>query len=235
MTRENLEQILIDEFKIIDNSICYKLYMYYELLIKYSKVMNLTTIVELDEAYIKHFYDSLLLGKVVDLKQKISLVDIGTGAGFPGLVLKIVYPNLHVVLVEPTAKRCKFLNEVIRELKLSGVEVINDRAEKFIIDHRESYDIVTARAVSRLNILTELCVPFVKLNGYFIPMKAINYEEELEENKIASGTLGVKLDKIKKFKLPLDMGERVLLIYKKTRETNEIYPREYARIKKNPL
>lgn len=235
MTRENLEQILNDEFKILDTSICYKLYMYYELLIKYSKVMNLTTIVDIDEVYIKHFYDSLLLGKVVDLKQKISLIDIGTGAGFPGLVLKICYPNLHVVLVEPTNKRCNFLNEVIKELKLTGVEVVTARAEKYIVNNRESFDIVTARAVSKLNILSELCVPYVKLNGFFIPMKAINYEEEVENNKIASGALGVKLDKIKKFSLPLNMGERVLLMYKKTKETNQIYPRDYARIKKNPL
>lgn len=235
MNKLELEQLLINTFEIKELSVLDSLNIYYEMLFETSKVMNLTTIVELEEAYIKHFYDSLLLSKVVDLNQNLSLADIGTGAGFPGLVLKIVYPNLKVTLVEPIAKRCKFLQSVIDKLGLKDIYVINDRAENVVKNSRECFDIVTARAVASLNILTEICVPFVKVNGFFIALKGSSYQEEIDQACQAVGKLKVKLAKKHMFELPLSFGERAILMYKKYENTPNCYPRLYAKIKKNPL
>ena len=235
MNKNELEQLLINTFNIKDLHTLELLYIYYEMLYETSKVMNLTTIVELEEAYIKHFYDSLLLSKVVDLTQNITLADVGTGAGFPGLVLKIVYPNINVTLIEPLTKRCKFLQSVIDELELKGIVVVNDRAENAIKTMRESFDIVTARAVASLNILSEICVPFVKLNGVFIALKGSSYQEEIDLSSQAIKKIKVKLVKKELLELPLNMGERAILMYKKYENTPSIYPRLYAKIKKNPL
>lgn len=235
MNKIELEQLLINTFNIKDLKALESLYIYYEMLYETSKLMNLTTIVELEEAYIKHFYDSLLLSKVVDLTQNITLVDVGTGAGFPGLVLKIVYPNLNVTLIEPLTKRCKFLQSVIDKLELKGIVVVNERAENAIKTMRESFDIVTARAVASLNILSEICVPFVKINGFFIALKGSSYQEEIDQSCQAVKKLKVKLVKKGLLELPLNMGERAILVYKKNEKTPSVYPRLYAKIKKNPL
>lgn len=235
MNRLELEKLLIETFEIKEQSVLDSLYIYYEMLYETSKVMNLTTIVELEEAYIKHFYDSLLMSKVVDLTKELKLADIGTGAGFPGLVIKIVYPNLKVTLIEPIGKRCKFLQSVIDRLELKDIYVINERAEDAIKKYRESFDIVTARAVASLNILSEICVPFVKINGLFIALKGSSYQEEIDNACRAVGKLKVKLTKKVLLELPLKLGERSILVYKKTESTPNIYPRLYAKIKKNPL
>lgn len=235
MNKLELEQLLINTFNITDLTILEKLYIYYEMLYETSKVMNLTTIVELEEAYIKHFYDSLLLSKVIDLNENISLADVGTGAGFPGLVLKIVYPNLNITLIEPLTKRCKFLQSVIDTLELKDIVVVNDRAENSVKTLRESFDIVTARAVASLNVLSEICVPFVKLNGVFIALKGSSYQEEIDLSSQAVKKLKVKLVKKELLELPLNMGERAILVYKKYENTPNSYPRLYAKIKKNPL
>lgn len=235
MNRLELERLLIETFEIKEQSVLDSLYIYYEMLYETSKVMNLTTIVELEEAYIKHFYDSLLMSKVVDLTKELKLADIGTGAGFPGLVIKIVYPNLKVTLIEPIGKRCKFLQSVIDRLELKDIYVINERAEDAIKKYRESFDIVTARAVASLNILSEICVPFVKINGLFIALKGSSYQEEIDNACRAVGKLKVKLTKKVLLELPLKLGERSILVYKKTESTPNIYPRLYAKIKKNPL
>lgn len=235
MNRLELERLLIETFEIKEQSVLDSLYIYYEMLYETSKVMNLTTIVELEEAYIKHFYDSLLMSKVVDLTKELKLADIGTGAGFPGLVIKIVYPNLKVTLIEPIGKRCKFLQSVIDRLELKDIYVINERAEDAVKKYRESFDIVTARAVASLNILSEICVPFVKINGLFIALKGSSYQEEIDNACRAIGKLKVKLTKKVLLELPLKLGERSILVYKKTESTPDIYPRLYAKIKKNPL
>ena len=232
MNRLELERLLIETFEIKEQSVLDSLYIYYEMLYETSKVINLTTIVELEEAYIKHFYDSLLMSKVVDLTKELKLADIGTGAGFPGLVMKIVYPNLKVTLIEPIGKRCKFLQSVIDRLELKDIYVINERAEDAVKKYRESFDIVTARAVASLNILSEICVPFVKINGLFIALKGSSYQEEIDNACRAVGKLKVKLTKKELFKLPLNLGERAILIYKKFEKTPNIYPRMYAKIKK---
>lgn len=235
MNRLELERLLIETFEIKEQSVLDSLFIYYEMLYETSKVMNLTTIVELEEAYIKHFYDSLLMSKVVDLTKELKLADIGTGAGFPGLVIKIVYPNLKVTLIEPIGKRCKFLQSVIDRLELKDIYVINERAEDAVKKYRESFDIVTARAVASLNILSEICVPFVKINGLFIALKGSSYQEEIDNACRAVGKLKVKLIKKVLLELPLKLGERSILVYKKTESTPNIYPRLYAKIKKNPL
>ena len=208
MNRLELEKLLIETFGINDQAVLDSLYIYYEMLYETSKVMNLTTIVELEEAYIKHFYDSLLMSKVVDLTKELTLADIGTGAGFPGLVLKIVYPNLKVILIEPIGKRCKFLQSVIDRLELKDICVVNERAEDAVKKYRESFDIVTARAVASLNILSEICVPFVKINGLFIALKGSSYQEEIDNACQAVGKLKVKLIKKVLLELPLKLGER---------------------------
>lgn len=235
MNKTELEQLLVSTFYITDLSVLKSLYIYYEMLYETSKVMNLTTIVELEEAYIKHFYDSLLLSKVIDLNETITLADVGTGAGFPGLVLKIIYPNLKVTLIEPLTKRCKFLQSVIDKLELKGIVIVNDRAENAIKTMRESFDVVTARAVASLNILSEICVPFVKLNGVFVALKGSSYQEEIDLSNQAVTKLKVKLFKKELLELPLNMGERAILVYKKYEKTPSTYPRLYAKIKKNPL
>lgn len=235
MIKSELEKLLIDTFEIKDQSTLDSLYVYYETLVETSKVMNLTTIVELEEAYIKHFYDSLLLSKTIDLTKNLTLADVGTGAGFPGLVLKIVYPNLQVTLIEPITKRCKFLQSVIDKLQLKDIYVINGRAEDVIKEYREYFDIVTARAVAALNILAEICVPFVKLNGVFIALKGSSYQEEIDAAGLAFSKLKAKYSSKHMFELPKNMGERAIILYKKIDKTPNIYPRIYAKIKKNPL
>lgn len=235
MNKLEIENLLVESFNIQNKSTLESLYTYYEMLYETSKVMNLTTIVELEEAYVKHFYDSLLMSNVVDLNENLTIADIGTGAGFPGLVLKIVYPNLNVTLVEPLSKRCKFLQSVIDKLELKDIKIVNDRAENAVKIYRESFDIVTARAVASLNILAEICTPFVKVNGLFIALKGNSYQEEIDNACNAVGKLKVKLSKKYLFKLPLEMGERAILVYKKYENTPKSYPRIYAKIKKNPL
>lgn len=235
MIKSELEKLLIDSFEIKNQSTLDSLYVYYETLVETSKVMNLTTIVELEEAYIKHFYDSLLLSKTIDLTKNLTLADVGTGAGFPGLVLKIVYPNLQVTLIEPITKRCKFLQSVIDKLQLKDIYVINGRAEDVIKEYREYFDIVTARAVAALNILAEICVPFVKLNGVFIALKGSSYQEEIDAAGLAFSKLKAKYSSKHIFELPKNMGERAIILYKKIDKTPNIYPRIYAKIKKNPL
>lgn len=207
---------------------------YYDILIEESNKYNLTSIKELEEVYIKHFYDSLLLSKTIDLSKDLTLLDIGSGAGFPGLVIKIMFPNLKITLVEPTLKRCNFLNLVISELGLKDIAVINARAEEYIKDNRETFDLVTARAVAPLNILLELSIPFLKVGGAFLAMKGSNASEELSKTK-AHQILNTKIDKEYIFNLPNDLGKRTIIKFVKLGKTKDIYPRLYSKIKKQPL
>lgn len=207
---------------------------YYDILIEESNKYNLTSIKELEEVYIKHFYDSLLLSKTIDLSKDLTLLDIGSGAGFPGLVIKIMFPNLKITLVEPTLKRCNFLNLVISELGLKDIAVINARAEEYIKENRETFDLVTARAVAPLNILLELSIPFLKVGGAFLAMKGSNASEELSKTK-AHQILSTKIDKEYIFNLPNDLGKRTIIKFVKLGKTKDIYPRLYSKIKKQPL
>ena len=210
-----------------------RLEKYYNLLIEYNQKINLTRITEKQDVYLKHFYDSITLIKAIDLNQNLKVCDIGTGAGFPGLVLKIVFPNLQITLVDALNKRINFLNIVIKELNLKNINTVHDRAEIFIRKNNETYDLITCRAVSKLNIISELCIPVLKINGYFIPMKA-NIDEEIKNTKYLQ-TLGAKIENIITFKLPKQDINRNLIIIKKIRKTDNNYPRNYDKILKHPL
>lgn len=203
---------------------------YYNLLINWNEKINLTRITEKEDVYLKHFYDSLTLIKVIDLNKALSLCDIGTGAGFPGIVLKIAFPNLNITLVDSLNKRINFLNEVIKELGLDNIEAIHDRAEDYAKRNREKYDIVTSRAVANLRVLSELSIPMVKVNGYFVPMKA-NVDEELVEAKDIINKLSGKLEKQETFNLPKEESLRNILLIRKINKTNPIYPRRMDKIK----
>lgn len=203
---------------------------YYNLLIEWNEKINLTRIVEKNDVYLKHFYDSLTLLKVIDLSKDLTLIDVGTGAGFPGIVLKIVFPNLHITLLDSLQKRITFLNEVIKELELTNVETVHDRAEDYAKKHREEYDIVTSRAVANLRVLSELCIPMVKVDGYFIPLKA-TIEDELNESNDIIHKLSGKLERQETFNLPIEESIRNILLIKKVDKTNPVYPRRMDKIK----
>ena len=206
---------------------------YYELLIEYNKVMNLTSITNKEDVYLKHFYDSLTLSKIIDLNKDLELCDIGTGAGLPGLVLKIIFPNLKITLVDCLNKRINFLNNVIEELKLEDIKTIHARIENYGKDNREQFDIVTARAVAPLNILLEYSIPIVKVNGYFIPLKG-NLDNEVNYNK-ALIKLKCTIEKKEIFNLPIENSHREIILIKKKQKTNKIFPRHNNQIKNNPL
>lgn len=206
---------------------------YYELLVEYNKVMNLTGITKKEEVYLKHFYDSLTIIKIIDLNNMDSLCDIGTGAGFPGLVLKIVFPNLKITLLDSLNKRIEFLKIVINELGLKDIEVIHTRAEEYALNNRNKFDITTARAVAHTSILLEYAIPLTKIGGYFIPLKA-NMETEINEIDNAINELNVELIKKQEFKLPIEESNRTILLFKKIKD-NKKYPRKYSEIKKKRL
>ena len=207
---------------------------YYELIVEYNKVMNLTGITEKEQVYLKHFYDSLTLVKVIDPKKEETLCDIGTGAGFPGIVIKILFPNLKITLVDSLNKRIEFLKIVIKELGLKEIEAIHARIEEFAQTNREKYDIVTSRAVAPLNILLEYSIPLLKQNKYFISYKG-NISQEINESKKALETLNSKIEQIEEFKLPKENSNRTIIKIKKEEKTQKKYPRKYSEIKKKPL
>ena len=197
---------------------------FYNLLIEWNDKINLTRIVEREEVYLKHFYDSLTITKVIDLSKEKKLCDVGSGAGFPGIVMKIVFPNLKITLIDSLLKRVKYLNEIIKQLGLENIEAIHTRAEDYARSHREEYDIVVARAVANLKVLSELCIPMVKKYGYFISMKA-NAKEEIEESKTIIQALGGNIKEVFEFTLPIEESNRSLIKIEKQRITNKIYPR----------
>lgn len=207
---------------------------YYELLIEYNKVMNLTGIIEKEQVYLKHFYDSLTITKVIDPIQEQTLCDIGTGAGFPGLVLKIIFPNLKVTLVDSLNKRIEFLKTVIEKLELTNIEAIHARIEEYGKIEREKYDIVTSRAVAPLNTLLEYAIPLLKINKHFIAYKG-NCEEEITNSENALKKLDSKIEKLEKFKLPKEESNRTIIKITKQKITNNKYPRKNSEIKNKPL
>lgn len=207
---------------------------YKNMLIEYNEKFNLTAIKTDEEIYLKHFYDSLTLSKVVDLNQELKLLDIGTGAGFPGLVLKIMFPSLDIALLDSNNKKITFLETVTKELNLKNIKCIYGRAESLDNIYREYFDIVTSRAVSHLRILSELSIPYLKVDGLFLPMKG-NISVELQESKKTLDILKCKVLDIIEFKLPIENSNRSIAIIKKTNSIEDIYPRTYDRIIKKPL
>lgn len=207
---------------------------YYKLLVEWNRVMNLTGITEEKDVYLKHFYDSITLLKVVDLSKEETLCDIGTGAGFPGLVLKIVFPQLKVTLVDSLQKRLNFLQVVINELGLTHIDLVHARAEDYAKCNREKYDVVTARAVAPINILIEYCLPLIKVNKYFISMKA-NISQEIKLLDTSLNKINGYVMKIEEFKLPIESSNRSLIMISKQTTTNTKFPRKNSEIKSKPL
>jgi len=206
---------------------------YYNLLVNENKKYNLTTITEKKDVYLKHFYDSLTIVKSVKLSNQF-LCDIGTGAGFPGIVLKILFPNLKIDLIDSTTKKCNFLNLVIAKLSLKNIEVINTRAEIYSKTTREKYDIVTSRAVAPLKHLLEYSIPLLKTGGSFIALKS-NIIEELNNINNYYQKLGLTNEKIIEFNLPYENSLRTIYKIEKSKVTPIIYPRTYNQIKKKNL
>lgn len=207
---------------------------YCNFLLEYNSHTNLTAIKEEDQVYLKHFYDSLTFIKAIDVTKYNNLLDIGTGAGFPGMVLKIVFPELEVTLLDSNNKKINFLQELASKLGLTKVNFYHGRAEDFCAKNRESFDIVTARAVTNMTALSELCLPLVKLSGYFIALKGSN-QEELKDSQNAIKILGGQIEDTINFELPYEGGERNIVKIIKQKNTPKEYPRRYDKIVKKPL
>lgn len=233
----NKEEFINELKKIAINvtpDILKQLDIYCHFLLEYNSHTNLTAIKEEDQIYLKHFYDSLTLVKAVDLNQYNNLLDIGTGAGFPGMVLKIFYPHLEVTLLDSNNKKISFLKELSKKLNLNKINIYHGRAEEFCLKNREKFDIVTARAVSNMSVLSELCLPLVSLSGYFIALKGSNNEELLNAHNAIS-ILGGYLEDTITFNLPIENSTRNILKIKKIKNTPKEYPRRYDKIIKSPL
>ena len=207
---------------------------YGELLLETNKVMNLTAITEPKDVATLHFLDSAALLTLADLKGK-TVVDVGTGAGFPGMPMKILEPSIQLTLLDSLGKRITFLQEVCDNLGLTDVQCVHARAEEFAAEHRQSFDFAVSRAVANLSVLGELCLPLVKPGGYFLSMKSVESGQELEAAKKASQILGGRVERTADYQIPgTDVTHRVIFI-KKIAETPKKYPRPFAKIKKNPL
>ena len=207
---------------------------YGEMLVEKNKVMNLTAITEPRDVATLHFLDCAALAHLYDFKDK-TVADIGTGAGFPGIPLKLVEPSIRITLLDSLNKRIDFLKEVCEDLALKDVTCVHGRAEEFAVQHRESFDIVTSRAVANLQLLSELCLPLVKEGGAFLSMKSVESEEEINAAKKAISILGGKIEKCVDYIIPgTDVSHRLVII-RKVAPTPQKYPRAFAKIKKNPL
>ena len=209
---------------------------YFHLLVEWNEKMNLTAITDEEGVYLKHFYDSLALGVHHELTDQ-TLCDVGAGAGFPSIPLKIVFPDLKVTIVDSLNKRITFLNTLVETLGLKDVQCFHDRAETFgqNKDFRASFDVVTARAVAKLSVLSDFCMPLVKKQGYFLALKAAHTEVELEEAKKAIAILGGKVEGDVSFDLPYEGGNRHVVTILKTKETPNKYPRKPGLPLKKPL
>lgn len=228
----------VQELKKININITDKqlddLNVYANFLIEFNSHTNLTAITEMDEIYLKHFYDSLVLAKYINLNEVNNLIDIGTGAGFPGMVLKIVFPNLDVTLLDSNNKKLKFLDELINKLDLKGVRTVYERAEEFARKGNiEKYDLVTSRAVAALPVLSELCLPLTKVNGVFFALKGSNGEEELKLSNNIISKLNGKVEYIDKFNLADTDEGRTAISIRKIGKNPSGYPRDYGKIKKD--
>lgn len=210
---------------------------FYELLVEWNKVMNLTGITEYEEVNEKHFVDSLSIVKAIDMESLQSIIDVGTGAGFPGIPLKIAFPHLKIVLLDSLNKRINFLNEVISELELTDIKTIHGRAEDYAkqTEYREKFDLCVSRAVANLSTLSEYCLPYVSVNGLFIPYKSGEIDEELENSKKAVKVLGGEIENVVKFQLPGTEIGRSFVKVRKITNTNKKYPRKAGLPAKEPL
>ncbi|WP_079412702.1 16S rRNA (guanine(527)-N(7))-methyltransferase RsmG [Alkalithermobacter paradoxus] len=237
----NNKEILINGLKELnidaDESLFYKFETYKELLLEWNKKINLTAIEDEKEIYIKHFIDSLSCFTTQYIKNGDSVIDVGTGAGFPGVPFKIYKEDLKLTLLDSLNKRINFLKEVCTNLKLKDVEFVHGRAEDFgqNPDYREKYDIATARAVANLAVLLEYCVPFIKVGGHFICLKGPSADEEMKDSQKAIQTLGMEFVEKINIKLPYTDINHVILVFKKIKNTPKKYPRKAGKPSKEPI
>ena len=230
----------IDEFKLevsklginVTSLEIDKLEKYYDLLVEWNEKINLTAITLKKDVYLKHFYDSLTINKIIDLSEIDTLCDLGTGAGFPGIVLKIFFPQLKLTLVDALNKRINFLDVVVKELSLENVTLVHARAEEYGKDHRECFDVVTARALSSFPILLEYSASLLKVHGHLIAMRGL---DDSSDGIDALKVLNLKINNVLEFKLPFEESNRTLVDVIKVDKTPQKYPRRYAEIKKKTL
>lgn len=210
---------------------------YFEMLVEWNEKINLTAVTEKEEVYLKHFFDSVTPSFYIDFNEIETICDVGAGAGFPSIPLKIVYPHLQITIVDSLNKRIKFLNELAASLDLDKVNFVHDRAETFgkSKQYRESFDLVTARAVARLSVLSELCLPLVKKGGQFVALKGSQGNEELEDAQFAISVLGGEVKTVNEFTLPLEESMRQIITIDKLRQTPKKYPRKPGTPNKEPL
>ncbi|WP_445489246.1 16S rRNA (guanine(527)-N(7))-methyltransferase RsmG [Niallia sp. 03133] len=238
MNIEKFIQLLSEEGITLSERQLEQFEMYFHTLVEWNEKMNLTAITDKEDVYLKHFFDSITASFYYDpLKEPATLCDVGAGAGFPSIPLKIVFPQLKVTIVDSLMKRIHFLEHLAKKLQLEDVEFIHDRAETFgkKNDYRENFDIVTARAVARLSVLSELCLPLVKVGGTFVAMKAASAKEELQAGQKAISILGGKLVDAHSFVLPEEESERNILIISKEKQTPKKYPRKPGTPNKEPI
>lgn len=211
--------------------------LYFQTLVEWNEKINLTALITEEDVYLKHFYDSISAAFYQDFTKESNICDVGAGAGFPSIPLKICFPQLHVTIVDSLQKRIGFLNHLAAQLKLTNVTFYHDRAETFgsNLKYRESFDIVTARAVARMSVLSELCLPLTKKDGVFIAMKGAQANEELKDSKSAITLLGGEIEKTYTFNLPQEESERTIVIVNKVKKTPKKYPRKAGTPNKSPI
>lgn len=238
MKTEDFIQMLSDKGITLSDQQIKQFELYFETLVEWNEKMNLTAITEKSDVYLKHFYDSITAGFYYNgFHDAVHVCDVGAGAGFPSIPLKIVFPDLKVTIVDSLKKRIHFLEHLASQLELKEVNFIHDRAETFGQNkaYRESFDIVTARAVARLSVLSELCLPLAKVGGTFVAMKAASAKEEIEAGKKAVSLLGGKIQTTHSFLLPVEESERNIIIIEKEKPTPKKYPRKPGTPNKEPI
>ena len=208
--------------------------IYYTFLLEYNQITNLTRITDHEEVFYKHFYDSLTLADAIDMTKISTLCDMGSGAGFPSFPLKIIYPHLKITIIDSLNKRIKFLEQLIIKLNIDHVTLIHDRVENYAIGHQDSFDLVTARALGSMSLISEMGIPMTKKSGYFVAYKAVQYEDEINESRNTLRVLSSEIENIKHYDLPFAFGSRVLIVIKKNKSING-YPRSFAIMTKKPL
>ena len=232
------KELLVEEVKkigiILNEEQLKQLEIYCNYLIEYNEHTNLTAIKEPEQIYLKHFYDSITIVKAIDFNKVNNLIDIGTGAGFPGMIVKILFPEIEVTLLDSNNKKIAFLQELTMKLGLKKVNFYHGRAEDFCVKNRAKFDVVTARAVSNMTLLSELCLPLTKVGGYYIALKGSN-EEEIDDSLYAIKVLGGEIEEKITFELPIENSGRNILKIKKSVNTPKEYPRRYDKMVKNPL
>ncbi|MGE7919351.1 16S rRNA (guanine(527)-N(7))-methyltransferase RsmG [Viridibacillus sp. NPDC093762] len=237
MNEEQFVQALKEQGIELSEGQLKQFHTYFELLVEWNEKMNLTAITDQPSVYLKHFYDSISATFYMDFNKVQSICDVGAGAGFPSIPIKICFPHLKVTIVDSLNKRIQFLTHLSEQLHLDHVEFVHSRAEDFGQNpkYREQFDLVTARAVARLSVLSELCIPLVKTNGHFVAMKAASGDEEMKDAKKALTVLGAKLIDSYSFLLPIEDSERSIFIFNKTKNTPKKYPRKPGVPNKSPI